>query len=486
MLFNSFEFMIFLPFVVLVFFLLPPRHRWVFMLAASYVFYASYKVEYLILMLVTTVTIWYSGLRINSASTDRAKKAWLAFSLVFNFGILFVYKYADFASDSVQQFFTWLGAPLNTPTLGFLLPVGISFYTFHSVTYTIDLYRGKMSLEPNLGRFALFVSFFPQLVAGPIERADHLLPQLNRLDEVRVDYNRFTEAFKWILWGLFKKIVIADRIAIAVNQVYSAPDNYHGLTVVIATYLFAVQIYCDFSGYSDMAIGVAKLFGVDLLDNFRRPYFSKSIPEFWRRWHMSLSTWFRDYLYIPLGGNRVQGFRYAFNMAAVFLVSGLWHGASWTFFIWGALHATYMLVGHYTTAFRARVVDRLGLERYPAAYRWFRTFVTFNLVSFAWIFFRAASVQDAFTLIRNLVPEGSPSSVALSEPEVTMGLLGTVALFLYELWDERRSTASSLNPVVNATRARGNWYRWLTYSGLLWVVVLFGKFGAQEFIYFAF
>ena len=331
MFFNSLEFAVFFPIVVGLYLLTPERFRWTLLLAASYYFYAAWKAEYLILILVSTLIDYTVALRMEKASNPAKRRSWLIVSLCSNLGILFSFKYFNFFNDSVRTVFDQFNIFYDVPAFEVLLPVGISFYTFQTLSYTIDVYRGQRPAERHIGIFALYVAFFPQLVAGPIERSTRLLPQFFK--KVELTYERTVDGLRLMLWGFFKKLVIADRVGAYVDVVYASPDDHSGMTVLIATYFFAFQIFCDFSGYSDIAIGSARILGYDLMDNFRRPYFSKSISEFWRRWHISLSTWFRDYVYIPLGGNRVVKWRWYYNLMVVFVVSGLWHGANWTFVV---------------------------------------------------------------------------------------------------------------------------------------------------------
>ncbi|MCB0064655.1 MAG: MBOAT family protein, partial [Caldilineaceae bacterium] len=336
MLFNSLQFIIFFPAVVTIYFLLPHRYRWLLLLAASYYFYAAWQIEYTLLIFISTAVDYAMAHLMAQSEKLWHRRAYLGVSLLVNLGLLFGFKYFNFFNESVRATLNLFNIFYNVPAFQVLLPVGISFYTFQTLSYTIDVYRGKLAPERHFGRFALYVAFFPQLVAGPIERATHLLPQFHQ--PMTFNQTRIASGLRLLLWGMFKKVVIADRLALYVNQVYDHPGDHGALTLLIASYFFAFQIYCDFSGYSDIAIGAARVMGFDLMENFRQPYMARSIAGFWRRWHISLSTWFRDYLYIPLGGNRVARWRWYSNLFLVFLVSGLWHGAAWHFVIWGALH----------------------------------------------------------------------------------------------------------------------------------------------------
>ena len=348
MLFNSSHFLIFFPVVVSLHFLIPHKVRYLWLLAASYYFYMCWNPKYALLMLTSTAITYASGLLIHRADRKNniiLKKLWVAVSFISNLAILFLFKYFDFALNNLNQILSLVGTQLIKPSFSLLLPVGISFYTFQALSYTMDVYRHDVAPEHNFLKYALFVSFFPQLVAGPIERSSNLIHQIS--ERHSFDFHRFLRGLSLMLWGYFQKLVIADRAAIFVNTVYNNPSHYdyYGLVTILATILFAFQIYCDFSSYSDIARGAAEILGFTLMKNFDTPYFSQSISEFWRRWHISLSTWFRDYVYIPLGGNRKGTCRKYINLMIVFCISGLWHGASWNFVIWGALNGFYQMFG---------------------------------------------------------------------------------------------------------------------------------------------
>ena len=483
MLFNSFEFAIFFPLVVIGYFLLPPRFRWAFLLGASYYFYMCWKAEYLVLIVISTLIDYVAGLRMGKTTVQSRRKKYLLLSLVANLGILFTFKYANFFSESLRVALNQFNIFYDMPMFDLLLPVGISFYTFQSMSYTIDVYRGEQQPERHLGKFALYVAFFPQLVAGPIERSLRLLPQFDRV--FKFDYERVVSGLRLMLWGFFKKLVIADRLAIYVNEAYNHPAEYQGLTLLLATYFFAIQIYCDFSGYSDIAIGAARVMGYDLMTNFRQPYFSKSISEFWRRWHISLSTWFRDYLYIPLGGNRVGKQRWYFNLFAVFVISGLWHGANWTFVVWGALHGGYLIFAIVTADWRQKLAHWSGLAKRPALHNLLRTLITFHLVLFAWIFFRANSLSEAFMIIGNMaVLDFSLESlkslnIALGWGELLVAIGSILFLELAHLLQSRGKVHSWIT-------ARPAALRWSVYYLLLLAIAFFGVFNHSEFIYFQF
>ena len=336
MIFNSFQYMIFLPVVFLLHWLIPSRHRWILLLIASYYFYMSWNAKYVVLILFTTLVSYLAAILIEATDSARKKKIILFGTLITCLGVLGVFKYFNFFAETLSNLFQAFSIPLHPVTLKLLLPVGISFYTFQTLSYVIDVYRGTIRAEHHFGIYATFVSFFPQLVAGPIERSGNLLHQIR--DDREFDYFTAREGLRLMAWGYFKKIALADTLAVYADIIYNNVQANHGLALIIATLFFSIQIYCDFSGYSDIAIGSAKLFNIRLMENFRSPYLSCSVREFWSKWHISLSTWFRDYVYIPLGGNRVSKGRHKINLMITFLVSGLWHGANWTFVLWGGLH----------------------------------------------------------------------------------------------------------------------------------------------------
>src|SRR5215211_4458511 len=399
MLFNSAAFLIFFPIVTTAYFLLPHRFRWMLLLAASCCFYMAFIPQYILILAVTITVDYFAGLGLEKF--EGRKKRWvLIASILTNIGMLAFFKYFNFANENLAALANFMGWNYPVHTLSIILPIGLSFHTFQSLSYTIEVYRGHQRAERHFGYLALYVMYYPQLVAGPIERPQNILHQLHA--EHHFDYARVTDGLKWMAWGMFKKVVVADRMLQFVNPVYGAPTSYDGPALVLATLAFAVQIYCDFSGYSDIALGSAQVMGVKLMKNFDHPYFARSISDFWRRWHISLSTWFRDYLYIPLGGNRVARPRWYANLFITFLVSGLWHGARWTFVVWGALHGAYLILALVSGDARARVRSALGLERHPTVLRLWQTTATFALVGVAWVFFRAASLVDAWYVVTHL------------------------------------------------------------------------------------
>jgi D-alanyl-lipoteichoic acid acyltransferase DltB (MBOAT superfamily) len=437
-----------------------------------------WKVEYGFLLLFTATIDYLAALAMAGASARR-RKTLLIVSLASNLGVLFFFKYFNFFNHNIGALLQSLHLTWAVPFSDLLLPVGISFYTYQSLSYTIDVYRGVIPLERHYGRFLLFVTFFPQLVAGPIERAKNLLPQF--YERFEFDYRRMTDGLKLMAWGFFKKLVIADRLAVYVNMVYNHPTDFSGGPVWLATYFFAFQIYCDFSGYSDIAIGAAQVMGFKLMDNFRRPYHARSIGEFWQRWHISLSTWFKDYLYIPLGGNRVSVARRQWNVVVVFLVSGLWHGASWTFVIWGALHGFYMLCSSWLEPWRQRLHARFGLVRRPRLLQALQIAITFHLVLFSWIFFRANSLHDALVILERLwIWPAEHQSVALGKIEMIVALVSLLLLEAVQIGQHHGSFRHQL-------AGKPAWLRWSLYYGLVMVILLFGMMASeQQFIYFQF
>ena len=483
MLFNSFQFLVFFPIVVAAFFMMSHRYRWAFLLAASYYFYMCWKPEYIILIIVSTLIDYYAGIRMGKAAQKSKRKKYLILSLCSNLGILFFFKYANFFSESTRSIFNQFNIFLETPAFDYLLPVGISFYTFQTLSYSIDVYRGQKEPECHLGKFALYVAFFPQLVAGPIERSTRLLPELAK--KVKFDADRVVSGLQLMMWGFFKKLVIADRLAIYVNEAYNHPAEYQGLTLILATYFFAYQIYCDFSGYSDIAIGAARVLGYDLMINFRQPYYARSISEFWRRWHISLSTWFKDYLYIPLGGNRTVKWRWYYNLMIVFVVSGLWHGANWTFILWGFLHGFYLVFAIASQNVRDKLASWVKLDRLPAIYNFLKTFIVFNLVGFAWIFFRANSIDEAFLIIHNIsLLEFSTAELLRINIELGWGelLIAFASIIFLEFIHLYQIRTNNELPFGKSPAA----LRWAFYYVVTLGIIFYGVFNHSEFIYFQF
>lgn len=399
MLFNSFHFLIFFPVVTTLYFLLPHRFRWGLLLAASCYFYMAFIPKYILILFITITVDYFAGIGLE-ATQGRKKKWILLASILANVGMLGFFKYFNFANENIAAFANFIDWNYPIENLSIILPIGLSFHTFQSLSYTIEVYRGHQKAERHYGYLALYVLFYPQLVAGPIERPQNILHQLH--EEHRFEYQRVTDGLKWMAWGMFKKVVIADRMALFVNPIYDSPTGHDGPALVFATLAFAIQIYCDFSGYSDIAFGSAQVMGIKLMKNFQHPYFAKSISEFWRRWHISLSTWFRDYVYIPLGGNRAGVRRVILNLLITFLLSGLWHGANWTFAIWGGLHGLFVALNHFIEPRWIRLRESGFAKRFSPALDALSLLSTVGLVCFAWIFFRASTLSDAFYITTHL------------------------------------------------------------------------------------
>ena len=416
MVFNSIEFLIFFPIVLLLYFILPQKLRWIMLLAASYYFYVSWNFSLIWLIMFTTAVSYVSSIiieRIKEKHPDGKKRwqerFWLILTLATSLGVLFFFKYFNFLSDSVSSIFNIFRAENKAPlVLNLILPVGISFYTFQTLSYVIDVYKGSVKAEKHLGYYALYVSFFPQLVAGPIERPENLIPQLHA--KHKFSWDNAIPGLRKMLIGFFKKMVVADLIATYVNIVYNDPSSSTGFGVLVATVLFSFQIYCDFSGYTDIAIGCSEVMGIRLMQNFNRPYISESIQEFWRRWHISLSSWFKDYLYFPLGGSRCKKWRHMLNIFIVFLVSGLWHGAAWTFVLWGVIHGVYQIIGALTKKLREKGWRALRLDPAGRFVRAVRRVITFALAAFAWIFFRANNFAELGIILKKLFCDWTFSS----------------------------------------------------------------------------
>lgn len=480
MLFNSLHFVVFFPVVAAGFFLLPQKRRWAWLLFSSCYFYMVFVPVY-ILVLGGIIVIDYCVAFLIARSQGGTRKIWLGISIAANVGVLSFFKYYNFVNGNISSLFTLLGAPYRIPDLGILLPIGLSFHTFQAMSYTIEVYRGNYQPERHFGIYALYVMFFPQLVAGPIERPQNLLPQFRNRHEL--DYERIGSGLQLMAWGFFKKVVIADRLAIYVRTVYDNPHAYTGAPLIMATFFFAFQIYCDFSGYSDIAIGSAQVLGFRLRQNFRAPYLSRRTSEFWRRWHISLSTWFRDYVYIPLGGSRRKRSRVYFNLIVTFLLSGLWHGANWTFVVWGGLNGLYLIVGQRTARARDHLLESVGLGGENGFRHAIQVLSTFTLICASWVFFRAHNLEDAVYIFSNAF---NPSNHPLVLPEfgqVNFALSVLLISFLIsvEVWQARNG------PVRERIALLPEPLRWATYYCLLMTIMAFGMFsGAQAFIYFQF
>jgi len=482
MLFNSIDFAIFLPIVFLLYWFAFGNDRKpqnILLLIASYFFYACWDWRFLFLLVFSTSLDYFTGIKIHEAPNNGRKKFWLWLSIMVNLGFLGVFKYYDFFAASFADAASRLGFHPTFGTLQIILPVGISFYTFHGLSYVIDIYKDRIRPERNVVDYSLFVSFFPLLVAGPIERATHLLPQIVR---PRVfNYAQATDGLKQILWGLFKKIVIADNCAAHANTIFNSSAEFNGSTLVLGALFFTFQIYCDFSGYSDIALGTARLFGIELLRNFAFPYFSRDIAEFWRRWHISLSSWFKDYLYIPLGGSRGGRWMKVRNTFIIFIASGFWHGANWTFLVWGFLNALYIMPSIVFNTHRDNldIVARGRLLPRPKEFLAIAT--TFWLTVFAWIFFRATSLRHAWDYIGGIFSSSLFEAPDFPGMKDCTLLVVLTILFMFVEWfgrEQRYATA----------RLGHDWgrpMRWAMYHFLIVIIYLFGG-TEQEFIYFQF
>jgi D-alanyl-lipoteichoic acid acyltransferase DltB (MBOAT superfamily) len=512
MLFNSAAFLIFFPVVTTAYFLLPHRFRWMLLLSASCYFYMAFIPEYILILAVTITVDYFAGLGLEAL--EGRKKRWvLIASILSNIGMLAFFKYFNFANENLAALANFIGWNYPIENLSIILPIGLSFHTFQSLSYTIEVYRGHQKAERHFGYLALYVMYYPQLVAGPIERPQNILHQLHT--EQHFDYQRVADGLKRMAWGMFKKVVVADRMVQFVNPVYADPTSFDGPALVLATLAFSIQIYCDFSGYSDIALGSAQVMGVKLMKNFDHPYFARSIADFWRRWHISLSTWFRDYVYIPLGGNRVSKPRWTLNLFLTFLISGLWHGANWTYILWGALHGFYFLLSSLAEPLWGRFSALTRLDRLPGLKAALTTLTTFLLVTFAWIFFRAASLGDALYITQHL-GSGWRSYLAQAWTTVVEGVQKTADLGLYALID---TIFKVIEPMTSESRAvialtmfallillvieilqyRGNlleqlnqkpvYLRRVVYASLLVAILILGTSYAsvqQAFIYFQF
>lgn len=469
MIFNSIDFLLFLPLVFFIYWLIPQKKigfQNVLLLVASYVFYGWWDWRFLSLILFSTIIDYSIGRRLEFEDKGENRKLLLWISIIVNLGFLGFFKYYNFFVDSFRDAFTILGFEFSPWTLSIILPVGISFYTFQTLSYTIDVFKRKLEPEKDFIAFATFVSFFPQLVAGPIERASNLLPQFKSQRSFSNDM--ISSGVKLIIIGFFMKVVVADRAAIYVNVVYNNPSDHGGLTFIVATLMFAFQIYGDFAGYSLIAIGTAKLFGFGLMNNFNRPYFATSVGEFWQRWHISLSTWFRDYVYIPLGGNRVAKGRWLANLFITFLLSGLWHGANWTFIIWGGLNGVFLIIEALTIKSRKGNI--------------FNVIITFVLINFTWIFFRSNSIGDAIYALRQIVTNPGKLYIGDGSDIVTpiFAIIGIIILLICEVKKEY------FNSIISLSNNKYQLIRISFYSLIVFTILYLGVFGESQFIYFQF
>ncbi len=494
MLFNSISFLIFFPIVVLFYYLIPKKFRYIWLLIASYYFYMSWNPRYVVLLLLSTIVTYLSGLFIPKAKTISLKRLVVALSFTINLCMLGLFKYFDFFMASLNRILNAFHITAVSNPFSFVLPVGISFYVFQALSYTMDVYRGEMEPEKNPVRYALFVSFFPLLGAGPIERSKNLLGQIKEMDEKsKFDIDNFRSGLILMAYGLFQKMVIADRVAIFTDEIFGNYFACGTVETLFGAFAFALQIYCDFGGYSLIAIGAARVMGFTLMENFNAPYLAGSIAEFWRRWHISLSTWFRDYLYIPLGGNRKGRLRKYLNLMITFLVSGLWHGANWSFVIWGGLHGVYQVVGDLLKPVKLKLTDALRLDREAFSFKFGQVIFTFLLTSFAWIFFKAESVTQAFGYIGRLFTKWNPW-VLFDESLYNFGLdryesgILIAAVFVLVIFDLLKAFKKiNLDEFILRQNCI---FRWIAITALVLSVIVYGKYGidfdSSQFIYFAF
>jgi len=467
MLFNSTHFFIFFIIVTLGYWSLGWAGRWRLLLFASCYFYMIFKPEYILILFFTIIIDYYAGIYLENKQIKR-RKLLLILSIISNVGILAFFKYYHFAFENIGHILSIIQVKNPLPIFEYILPIGLSFHTFQAMSYTIEVYRGHQKAEKHFGIYALYVMFYPQLVAGPIERPQNVLPQFHKMQVY--DFEKLKSGLMMMVWGLFKKVVIADRLSMLVDYAYENPIEKTGITLIIATFFYTFQIYCDFSGYSDIALGSAKVMGYDLMENFRTPYFSTSISEFWRRWHISLSTWFRDYLYIPLGGNRVSELRRYFNQFFVFLMSGLWHGAAWTFVIWGSLHGFYLICA----ILRDKYLPKLTLPKNLFG-KTVNLLTTFILVMLAWVFFRAKGTKDALIILKKIATCSifQEFKSPLNSTEMWFSLM----LIVFLLWKESKFFNIDTQ----------NTYRFFTIVIFFALAIYFlGVFNTNQFIYFQF
>lgn len=497
MLFNSIQFMIFFPIIVLLYFAVPHRFRNVLLLIASYYFYMCWNARYALLLAFSTLITYFVGRLIGMISAEEEDKQRIILRKIFvgvgftiNLSILFFFKYTDFLVNNINVVLENLGVELVEIPFDIVLPVGISFYIFQALGYTMDVYRGDVPVEKNLIKYAVFVSFFPQLVAGPIERSSNLLKQFD--EKHYFEYQRVKNGLLMMAWGLFQKIVLADRIAILVDKVYNYPQYYQGFEIMLATIFFAIQVYCDFAGYSNIAIGASQVMGFHLMENFNCPYFARTVADFWRRWHISLTTWFRDYLYFPLGGSRCDKKKNYRNIMIVFLVSGLWHGANWTYVIWGGLNGLYQVIGKMFGGVRKKLCEKANIDVATFSHKILQWVVTFVLVDFAWVFFRAKDIKTAFILIRRMFSffnpwvlfNGGLYNLGLNRLEFWITMLGIFTLLVVDYLHYK-----GIHIRMELAK-QGVWFRWLTYTITVFSLLIFGIYGpnydASAFIYFQF
>lgn len=498
--FNSTDFMFFFPIVIAVYFVIPKKLRGWWLLVASYYFYMSWNASYALLIGASTIITYASGIIIHHFSEEdvnnnhNKKRIVVIVCILINLAILAIYKYGNFVIESVNSILNLLHIRVIQKKFDLLLPVGISFYTFQALGYIIDVYRGDVEVETNFPRYALFVSFFPQLVAGPIERSKNLLSQMKSIEKIKLwNARRIASGAILMVWGFFMKMVIADRVALLIDTVFDNYRMYGSTELIIAAIGFTIQIYYDFGSYSSIAIGTAKIMGFELMENFNTPYFARNIRDFWSRWHISLSSWFKDYLYIPLGGNRRGQLRKAVNIMIVFLVSGLWHGANWSFVVWGGIHGLYQVIADLLKTSKTKIREKMNIRTDCISWKLLQTVVTFGLVVFAWIFFRADTITDALRFIKRIIVKPTPwllfnggiYKLGLDRAEMNILVFALIILLLVDLIKYNKKQT------IDAFLFEQNiWFEWLVIIALIVMIFIFGEYGPsydpQQFIYFQF
>jgi alginate O-acetyltransferase complex protein AlgI len=501
--FNSIDFLIFFTLFFPVYFSVPNRGKWLVLLAASYFFYGYLNPGYLLFLVIPTVFVYSAARGIETVREKKKKGLLLLLGLFSGLILLVVFKYSDFVGSSLHSLFGIFKKNVSHYSpLNLILPMGISFYSFKLGSYIIDVYNEKLKPEKHFGYFSLYVSFFPQILAGPIDRAVNLIPEFKK--KIIFDYQRVTSGLKLVLWGFFKKIVIADHLAITVNRVYDNVNSYEGLPLLVTASFYSIQIYCDFSGYSDIAIGIARILGFKSMDNFDSPYFSKNIKQFWNKWHISLSTWLRDYLFLPMAYAtmrkipastlikvKVETWGYIVGMFITMFLGGLWHGASWTFVLWGVIHGLYLIASHTTKKIRKKIVKTIKLNKVPRMHRWIKIFITFNMVSVAWIFFRAKTIPDALYAVSHLftnigeqlasanVLEVVKHTLQLNEVDLLVIILAIFLLAIVDFVEIKRD-------IIKTIAGKPLWLRWTLYCTVIFFILWFGEFKQVKFIYFQF
>lgn len=492
--FNSFLFYPIFIIIVIVNYALPKKWRWVVLLIASYIIYGLSDVKYVVILLLSTFISYLVGRMIAHIDGEKQKRIWMLAGLILTLSILFVFKYLNFFFEIVNTFLTGVGLHWSFRGMDLIFPIGISFYIFQQVSYITDVYTGKAQAEKNFGHYALFIAFFPKLLIGPIERYNHLMPQL--VDPEAFKYQNFIDSLVRIAWGLFKKLVIADRLAVVSNTVFSAPQNFYSPQLILGVLAFTFQIYIDFSAYCDIAIGTAKILGIDLVENFDRPYFARSLTDFWRRWHISLSSWLRDYIFMPLDfklrRKKPREFWLAVVMIITFLISGLWHGANWTFLVWGGLHGLYQAVEIVTQKKRDLWAKKRNIDRNSIAHQILQIITTFTFVSFTWLFFKAGSLAKALPMLTSIITlNGTTSETAWIFNSGNLGLdakdffMMSIMLLVFLLIEALQGKIK----LMTLLNQQPTWFRWIFYLGLIFSITIFGFYGEnvpRDFVYFKF